>query len=299
MKNKVSVIIPTYKGSEVVSRAIESCINQTYDNIEIIVVDDNGEGTEEQIKTESNIKKYITLNKVKYIKHEKNKNGSAARNTGFKNSTGDFICLLDDDDEYLPYKVEKQVNMLLQLSNDWGMVYCGFLGPDKGKSGNILFDLLIHSCVIGSDSFMVRRNIWEKCNGFDESFRRHQDYEFTARVAAITKIKYQRFIGFTWEDLKRNVPKSQKQVKEYRTHYLNKMMFLINRLSFFQKRFVISCNALEVISKKNILDYKEYEEYCRQWINNINFLDFLITIFYKIFRKIKWKIKRNGIKYEK
>ena len=123
MEPKVSVIIPTHKGSGVVQRAVDSVLRQTYKNIEIIVVDDNGRLSEEQLKTEEVLKTYINDGLIKYVPHEINKNGSAARNTGVRNSSGEYITLLDDDDEYLPDKVETQVNCFKTLSkrkiNNW------------------------------------------------------------------------------------------------------------------------------------------------------------------------------------
>ena len=77
----ISIIIPTYGGGEFLERAIESALAQTYDNIEVIVVDDNGIDTENQLKTATIMKKYEFNPKVFYICHEVNKNGSAARNT--------------------------------------------------------------------------------------------------------------------------------------------------------------------------------------------------------------------------
>ena len=163
---KVSVIIPTHKGSKYIEDAVKSILNQTYQNIEIIVVDDNGLGTEEQKKTKDAINFYIESEKIKYIPHKTNRNGSVARNTGVKNSTGEYICLLDDDDEYYPEKVEKEVEAIEKLDDSWGMVYCAFEGNKKAKSGSILFEVLIHSVVIGSNSFLIKKKIWEQLDVF-------------------------------------------------------------------------------------------------------------------------------------
>lgn len=112
--NLVSVIIPTYKRSDYLLQTIESVLNQTYSSIEIIVVDDNGFGTVFQKETYNKLKSLIVSNKIIYIPHDTNKNGSAARNTGFKASKGEYINFLDDDDELMPDKIEKQVHILSQ-----------------------------------------------------------------------------------------------------------------------------------------------------------------------------------------
>ena len=98
---KVSVIIPTYKGSDNLIRAIKSVLNQTYKNIEIIVVDDNDENSIFRKENEERLKSFIDDNKIIYLKHKCNKNGAAARNTGLRKSSGAYITFLDDDDYFL------------------------------------------------------------------------------------------------------------------------------------------------------------------------------------------------------
>ena len=102
----VSVVIPTYGRSNLLGRAIDSVLNQTYGNIEIIVVDDNGIGNSHQRQTEELLQKYIERNEIIYIKHQKNSGGSVARNTGIRSSKGEYVALLDDDDEWFPDKLE-------------------------------------------------------------------------------------------------------------------------------------------------------------------------------------------------
>ena len=104
-EKKVSVIIPTYKRAELLSKCIKSILEQTYSNVEVIVVDDNDPKTNWRKNTESILDDFKEDSRVIYIKHEKNKNGSAARNTGFKVSTGEYICYLDDDDIFLKNKI--------------------------------------------------------------------------------------------------------------------------------------------------------------------------------------------------
>jgi len=112
--NKVSIIIPTYRRTEYIDRAISSVLGQTYPNIEIIVVDDNGDGTPERDKMINMMEKYKNNPKVRYIKNDINLGGAAARNVGIDQSTGCYITFLDDDDEYMPTKIEVQYNEMIK-----------------------------------------------------------------------------------------------------------------------------------------------------------------------------------------
>ena len=113
MNYKVSVIIPTYKRSDFLQRAIDSVLNQSYDNIEIIVVDDNNPNSEYRFRTEEKMKKYVSFNNIIYIKNKRNMGGALARNEGLIKSSGDYITFLDDDDVYLPDKINSQINYML------------------------------------------------------------------------------------------------------------------------------------------------------------------------------------------
>src|SRR5690554_8001037 len=103
----VSIIIPTYKQLDKLKRSIDSVLMQSYENIEIIVVDDNGYDSEYSSLVNTLMEEYINNKKVKYIKHKVNKNGSAARNTGIRHSNGDYIMFLDDDDMFVNDKIRK------------------------------------------------------------------------------------------------------------------------------------------------------------------------------------------------
>jgi len=123
----VSVIIPTYGRSELLDRAIDSVLAQTYDNIEIIVVDDNNSNSEHRKHTENVLQKYLQNGQAVYLKHEKNVGGSAARNTGIKASKGEYVALLDDDDEWFPEKIEKQISYFEILGDNIGVIYCSYI----------------------------------------------------------------------------------------------------------------------------------------------------------------------------
>ena len=255
MSDLVSVIIPSYGGGEFLCRAVDSVLSQTYTNIEVIIVDDNGFGTENQRKTEQIIGKYSNKHNVRYICHEKNKNGSAARNTGAMYANGTYLALLDDDDEYYPNSIEEHIKTLSALPEEYALTYCGhtvFLHNQKiaekrvTKSGSLLFEVLMHTVTIGSSSLCIRKSAWEELGGFDESFRRHQDWEFTARVAAAYKVKAVDNLGFIGYLEFRNSPKSVETAKKYRLHYLEKMQPYIALLPKKQRKRVIVENRMDI-----------------------------------------------------
>lgn len=116
---KVSVIIPTFEREEqFLLRAIKSVCNQTYTNIEIIIVDDNHKDSIYRKKAEELVKKLFDYNQIIYHTNEKNLGGALARNIGINLSTGSFITFLDDDDEYMPKKIENQLNFMMMEDCD-------------------------------------------------------------------------------------------------------------------------------------------------------------------------------------
>ncbi|MGW9164784.1 glycosyltransferase family 2 protein [Priestia megaterium] len=118
MDIKVSVIIPTYKRSEFLERAIDSILKQTFSNIEVVVVDDNNPDSNFRLETETKMSKYINNNKIVYIKNQKNLGGALARNQGIWKASGDYVTFLDDDDIYLPDKINDQIKYMLKNELD-------------------------------------------------------------------------------------------------------------------------------------------------------------------------------------
>lgn len=182
----VSIIIPTYKNRGNLKRSIDSALSQTYDNIEIIVVDDNDPETPHRKSTELVLSQYDGNDKVIYIKHEHNMNGSAARNTGWRHSHGQFVAFLDDDDRYLPEKTEKELKFLLE-HNEFDAAYTfeesenNVVIQTPPYEGDVSKQILLLQSHIQTSTIMFRRYALEKINGFDESFRRHQDLEVLLR----------------------------------------------------------------------------------------------------------------------
>ena len=255
IKDLVSVIIPVYGNGEYLERAVESALNQTYSPIEVVVVDDNGLNTDNQLQIAQIMKKYENSPNVKYVCHEVNKNGSAARNTGVKNSEGEYIALLDDDDAFNPEKIEKQVDVLRSLGPEYALTYCSievYKDNEKEYEGHVYMDgflleeLLRNMVEISTPTLVIRISAYEHIGGFDESFRRHQDWEFLARLAYEFKFKSVDYVGFRRYYTHRNNARDAETAKKFREHYLNKMMPYIQTLDRSAQKDIIIYNRLNV-----------------------------------------------------
>lgn len=255
MNKTVSVVIPTCGGAEYLGRCLESVLNQTYEEIEVIIVDDNGVGSSNQMRTAELIAKSYAKDNVKYVCHQKNINGAAARNTGVKNSRGEYIALLDDDDVFLPYRIERQVKLLDALPQSFAAVYCShetFLAGKKiGEkhatlNGHILYEYMSHKVEIASSAIMIRRSVWEELNGFDETFKRHQDWEFISRVLFKYKIMSDDFYGFERHLIFRNRAASPIVAKQRREYYLEKMSPILNTLPQHQVNEIIIGERVDI-----------------------------------------------------
>jgi len=121
MKNnpKVTVIIPTYNRAHLIQRSVNSVLNQSYKNLELLVIDDASTDSTEQRISE------IRDERLKYIRNKVNLGPSRSRNRGIEFSTGEIIAFQDSDDEWYRDKLEKQVDMLLKSPEDVAAVYCG------------------------------------------------------------------------------------------------------------------------------------------------------------------------------
>ena len=184
----VSVIIPTYNRANLLPRSIESVLNQTYKNIELIIVDDKSTDNSLSI-----IKKYLKKDgRVKLIQHNKNYGGSIARNTGIKNSKGKYIAFQDSDDEWLPNKLELQIQELLE-NKKIDVVSCGVIYHNQdskivgqfipSKKGNNLFEkMIVKEIVPGTQSVLIKKSCLEKVGGFDVT-PANQDYILYIKLA--------------------------------------------------------------------------------------------------------------------
>lgn len=181
----VSVVIPTYNRPEYLEGAIETALGQTYESIEVVVVDD---GSVEHY-AERVVSKYP--DSVTQIRHEKNMGLSTARNTGIKESTGDFVAFLDDDDRWHRTKIARQVDALEQ-DDSAGLATClvAAITPENelvhcersAPSGDCSDSILIGNQIGTPSRVMVRRDVFQSVEGFDESLPTKQDWDFYIRL---------------------------------------------------------------------------------------------------------------------
>lgn len=245
----ISIITPSYKTKGGLRKSIESVLNQTYSNYELIIVDDNNPDTEERHFTEELMSLYQNNSRIVYIKHEQNRNGAAARNTGFRASRGEYIAYLDDDDEFMPEKLEKEV-LFLEQNNEYDAVYCrllinGTVNKMIPFEGNCLVEILSDMTRMQTSTLMFRRHAIETIGGFDESFRRHQDYELLVKF-----FSYGFKIGFINEPLAIYTTTGQnfvkgKKLEDLKEQFLMKFEPVLNQLETQKKgtkRRIIACN---------------------------------------------------------
>jgi glycosyltransferase involved in cell wall biosynthesis len=189
----VSVIVPTYNRADLVSRAIESVLDQTYDNFELLVVDDAS--TDD---TETIVRSYDD-ERVTYFCHQKNRRVSAARNTGIEQASGQYLAFLDDDDEWFPTKVEQQVDHLEAADAAVGMVYCWMEYHDGEKpirdyrpqvEGEIFEETIGGQPIGACSTLVVQDEVVDEVGGFDEALPRGNDGDFIRRVARKYEVEY-------------------------------------------------------------------------------------------------------------
>lgn len=299
MQDKVSVIITTYGGKKCVERAVQSCLEQTYENIEIIVVDDSGAGTDSQRITKTILQPYINAQKITYIPHEKNLNASAARNTGVKHASGKYISLLDDDDEYKREKIEKQVAAFESISADYGVVYCSMhdvVGSvtyeyQAASRGDVLYKFLMMQVSACTSNIMIKKSVYKQVNGFDVNFRRHQDWEFLARVAAVSKfygIPYVGTVKHTQNVVKRY---SASEAETFRLPYINLLQELIGNLSRTQQRDILAHEYNE-LAKLFMREKNIYKVVCYVKLSGKPG-QFIKALIYKPLKVIREKVIQN------
>jgi len=189
MNPKVSIIIPTYNRADLLSRAIKSALNQTFKDFELIVVDDGSTDNTRQVVEGFQQKD----ERIKYIWQENSGAPAKPKNTGIENSKGEYVAFLDSDDEFVPEKIEKQLNLFLHSKKEnLGFVGCNVLIIQQGniiqeyitpKYKEVFLKLLESNFILSSSSVLVKKEVFENIGLHDIRFKCSEDWDMWIRIA--------------------------------------------------------------------------------------------------------------------
>ena len=190
---KVSVVITTYNRARLLPRAVNSVLAQTYDDYEIIIVDDCSNDDTQQVISE------FTDSRIHHFRHDINRGLSAARNTGIANARGEYIAFLDDDDEYVSVRLARQVALLDESLPEVAMVYGHTaerndspdnVADENGRviTSNVYEEALAGGNVTGSISFLARTSVVREIGGFNSELELYEDRFFTCSILQKYKV---------------------------------------------------------------------------------------------------------------
>lgn len=191
----VSVIIPTYNRARLLRRALDSVLSQTFQDFEVLVVDDGStDDTEEAVAA-------FVDPRIRYLRQLENRGVSAARNRGMEEARGEYVAFLDSDDEWLPKKLDLQLRVFRAARESVGLVYTGAevvyedgavqkLVPEhRGRIGEVVVGRNV--IVGGMSGVMLRRTVVEHVGGLDEAYPAIEDWDYWVRIAASYEVDYE------------------------------------------------------------------------------------------------------------
>lgn len=194
-KPLVSVILPTYNRAHLIKKSIQSVLQQTFKDFELLVVDDGSADDTESVVHN------LSDPRIKYIKCIENKGVSSARNIGIKNAQGEYIALQDSDTEWYPNKLEMHMEAFKTVSPDVGVVYTGLYRFSKnGKKvyyptnhtlpgGDIHSELLLKAG-IWTVAVVIKKECFNIVDVFDETMPCVEDWELFIRLSKEFKFRY-------------------------------------------------------------------------------------------------------------
>lgn len=192
---KVSIIIPTYNRSAKLKKSIESVLQQSYTNFELLIVDDaSTDDTQAMVEA-------ISDGRIRYIRQMVNGGASAARNEGVRQADAPLIAFQDSDDIWKPEKLEKQM-AYWQEYPEYAMIYCAYkkyidgqeiVVPNASWRGSLegkLFSWLAQRNSIGAPTMLMKRECFLEAGGFDTDLRALEDWDFVLRFSTKYAIGY-------------------------------------------------------------------------------------------------------------
>lgn len=295
-----SIIITTYGRSNKIKRAIKSVINQEGNvKYEIIVVDDNGQDTLAQIETEKIIEDF--KDNIIYIKNKKNLGANYSRNVGIKNSKGEYICFLDDDDEFLKNKLETLKKFIKSTNADFLYSKAKYINEKTKKEILINFKeenislknrILFENCV-GSNSFVcIRRETLLKTGMFDEKLLACQDWDLWIRlIYSNVKVEYidEKLVNYYINDDEKNrISNNNNKVLKGHIYIYNlikeKYLGKIDKKLEKKIKYIHLKRLMDICYEgKKMKEYRKYffENYSLKNYNWKEYIKFIASLFYK------------------
>lgn len=298
---KISIVIPTFNRAHLIKKAIESVLSQTFEDFEIIIVDDGStDNTSEIINN-------LQDERINYIKLEKNSGSCAARNKGIKISKGEWIAFLDSDDFWLPTKLEKQVNFIPKLSNDYAVIHCGIQLIDE-STNKLLGERIIkdntesdiinnpEELVPSTCTMLIRKTALSEVGYFDERLPAHQETELGLRLSLKYKFKLvDEFLVKAVMNHEQITSNSNNRIKA-KEIIIEKHQKVLGKNLLYHFAIIIAGNA---IINKNYSKAKKYFLKAFQFIPyNIKplVIFLLLSIYPNLIRKFFYnKYKKQGI----
>jgi len=192
----VSVILPTHNRAHLLVRSINSVLNQTFADLECIIVDDASIDNTPNVVADF-VRRDV---RVRCYRHVEGRHASGARNSGLNMARGRYIAYHDDDDEWLPTKLEKQLSLFERLPADYGCVYCwaDYHASDSSVirrhrpslRGDVFSKTLVDNAIGCRPSLLLRREAAEKVGIWNESLLIENDNEYIIRLCRICKVDY-------------------------------------------------------------------------------------------------------------
>lgn len=297
---KVSVIIPTYGPPTFLQDTIRSVQAQVFTDWELIIVDDNNPDTEARRKTELLVNDYVVQDdRIQYIKHERNKNGSVARNTGFAVAKGEYIALLDSDDVYMPNRLQRCYEVMRDAPKNIAGVYTGCEFRRNGKVYRIYSDVKTGSFIketlacrfmfcTGSNVF-VRKCVVDELHGFDPAFLRQQDYEFLVRLFEKYTLIGLPEVLVVKNNENLNVPNIDKLIA-IRNQYLDKFKYIIDSMPRDSQNYIYFWNSISIaeaaLSQRKIGVANEYYKKAHSF-GHLTIRSWIRRLIYPIYNLIK------------
>ena len=241
---KITAIIPIHNSSKHIKQCIESVLNQTYKNIELILIDDAS--TDNSVELVKNIKD----NRIKLIELKENSGAAVARNKGIEEATGDYICFLDSDDYWLPNKLERQIKFIEE--NNYTFIYAGYDYFKNGKRKkakvpkSMNYNQLLKNHAIFTSTVMLNMTHLKKEDIYMPNLRRGQDY------------------GAWWKKIKKGITAygitetlaiyrvGEKSLSSNKFKALDRtwMLFKRENLSFIKRLICFTCYGFNAIKRR-------------------------------------------------